>query len=261
MKSALAREYVAPSQPNEPPNRPQLGMVVMLGAVMIGALVLSRRPDDVVAWWTVGIVTVASAFAGAVYHPMNKYWVKGLVAGAVTGVCALVATHYYVEMRFGMSDWISSAEFLIPAFLGGLPGIGLYIQLMRHEVVDDEAQGETGYRRGEAQPPLPAIAHHSPLAAIILGWWRRRKAMRRRSAISAGAAQKSLSTEALGWRRRLKAERVCPTCEREIIGGVVLCQQCGGLLNPRRWVLALGVVVLMLAAPWIYMWWIGSPFL
>ena len=56
----------------------------------------------------------------------------------MVGVGALVTTAYYVEFRFRFTAWIASAEFLLPAFVGALPGIGLYVQLMRHEVVADE---------------------------------------------------------------------------------------------------------------------------
>jgi hypothetical protein len=123
----------------------------------------------------------------------------------------------------------------------------------------EAAASRTSVEGSNPQPPLPAIVHHSPLAAIIVGVVRRRKAMRRRSAMSVLDARASGLRDVAGW-KRLKSERVCPTCEREIVGGVILCQRCGGLLNPLRWVVLLCVVVVFLALPWVYMWWVRSPF-
>jgi hypothetical protein len=96
--------------------------------------------------------------------------------------------------------------------------------------------------------PLPQIVKISPLAAIIVGWWRRRKAIRNRGVRP-------------GWLQQLSGERICVTCERQVTGGLFVCAQCGGLLNPVRWMgLLFTIIFVFIGLPLIYMWWVSSRY-
>ena len=138
-KPALSGEFLQPSNPGEPINAPFLGMAMILVADMIGALVLHRHAGraDWAAWVLV-LAAVLSAAGGAVYHPIRRFWARGAIAGLSIGVVSLVLTYFYVDWRFTLTDWISSAEFLFPMAVGALPGAGLYYALMRHETVECE---------------------------------------------------------------------------------------------------------------------------
>ena len=143
MKSALSQEFVRPNGLREKINRPQVGLCLLLLSVMFGSLMLSEvRTKDFVPW-IIGGVAIVCAGAGALYHPINRFWMKGAVSGLVAGLGALVVTYYYLEWRFRLTGSIWSFEFVLSSLAGALPGIGLYGLLMRHEVVDERDVAQT----------------------------------------------------------------------------------------------------------------------
>lgn len=143
-KPALSREFLQPSQVGEPVNRPFLGMGMIVVADMAGALVLQQHaPPRDLAVWVLGIAASLSAIGGAIYHAVRRFWAKGAIAGLTIGLVSLVATYFYVDWRFTLTDSIASPEFLLPLFVGALPGVGLYYAMMRSELVaDDEVAAE-----------------------------------------------------------------------------------------------------------------------
>lgn len=112
-----------------------------------------------------------------------------------------------------------------------------------------------------SRPGVPSVLGHSPLAAVLVGVWRRYKGMQRRRAAAVGGVPSQQAIEPEGWWPSLRVERVCPTCNNSPAGGVILCPRCGALLNPRWWLIAFAGTVVLLVSPWLYMWWVGSVFL
>lgn len=141
----MSKDLLSPSQAHEKANAPQKGMLLIVGSVTLGAYILTRRPSESTAVWVIAGVAVLSAIGGAIYHPVRRFWLRGLVAGVVVGICALVATLYYIEMRFKWTGWVNSIELLLPLFIGSAPGIALYVQMMsRQTITDAEAEALVG---------------------------------------------------------------------------------------------------------------------
>jgi len=137
-RPALSREFIEPSKPNEKLNRPFMGMALIILADMLGAFFLLER--ELPREWVPRILALViglCAAGGALYHPVRRFWLKGLVAGLAVGLLSLVTTYFYMGWRFSLTGSVWSAEMLLPLALGSLPGVGLYYLMMRDETVDD----------------------------------------------------------------------------------------------------------------------------
>jgi hypothetical protein len=134
----LAREFVRPSELHEKFNRPQGGLCLFLLGVMGGSWLLSQLPIREYVPWIVAATSATCTGAGALYHPVNRFWFKGAVSGFVAGLCALAVTYSYLDWRLRTTGGIHSAEFILTGLVGALPGVGLYVLLMRDEVVTPE---------------------------------------------------------------------------------------------------------------------------
>jgi len=137
-RPALSKEFIRPSLRNEEINRPTGGLLMIVVADMLGALVLQQ--DSPPRHWVLPIVAVAlviTTIGGAIYHPIPRFWMRGAFAGLLIGTISLATTFYYVKWRVGVSHWIVSAEFIIPLGIGALPGISVYYLMMRNETVDE----------------------------------------------------------------------------------------------------------------------------
>jgi hypothetical protein len=70
--------------------------------------------------------------AGALYHPVRRFWWRGALAGIVATGSAFMLSRTY--SRFRPDPW--SHEFAIVALVGAIPGIIACYLLRRNRVVE-----------------------------------------------------------------------------------------------------------------------------
>jgi ABC-type xylose transport system permease subunit len=143
-KPALSAEFVSPGHHGGPVSR----QTIALGALVVTVL-LGKKAADVLGWdrdvtvALVAVLAVVGALAGALYHPVARFWWRGTLAGIMVAGGAFLAHMMYARVR--PEAW--SLEFAVIAALGSVPGVLLYAALMRGEVV---APGEDRRRSVKA---------------------------------------------------------------------------------------------------------------
>jgi hypothetical protein len=145
-RPALSKEFIRPSLRNQEINRPTGGLLMIVGAVVIGALVLQLdRPPREWVLPIIAVVLTSATIGGAIYHPIRRFWMRGACAGLLIGAISLATTFFYLKWRVGDSHFMGSeelhflvsVELLIPSGVGALPGITVYYLMMRNETVDE----------------------------------------------------------------------------------------------------------------------------
>jgi hypothetical protein len=143
--SALAREYLRDDTP-----RQNMAVLLLIAALCLAAPWAEstiRGVDPLTpVQGALAVIVVMGAAAGALYHPVRRFWPSGLVAGGVAGGCGLTLTHAYLVKGGPMSD---PMPFFV-AMLGVVPGGFLYWLLMQDQVVSRTERQALGHEESPA---------------------------------------------------------------------------------------------------------------
>jgi hypothetical protein len=131
--------------------RPRTAVVAVLVALPLVASVIYLaevgEPSSDATLLLVLVSSVCGAVAGAVFHPMSRFWWRGLIAGVCTVPVIVLAAIVYTKWRFALTGSIIVRELVIPMGVGSIPGALIYSLLMRNErVTADEAADFIGHR-------------------------------------------------------------------------------------------------------------------
>ena len=143
--SALDREYLQDDTP-----RQNMAVLLLIAALCLAAPwaestirgVDSPTPVQV----ALAVIVVMGAAAGALYHPVRRFWLSGLVAGGVAGGCGFTLAHAYLVKGGPMSDPVP----MFVAMLGVVPGWFLYWLLMDDQVVSRTERQALGHTESAA---------------------------------------------------------------------------------------------------------------
>jgi hypothetical protein len=135
-RRALTAEFLHPGRATlrGGTSRQVLAIAIFTVAVLFSGKALQVLGSDRdVLQWVAAILLGSGALAGALYHPLVRFWWRGAIAGAVAVASSFAFLSWYSTMRpepLGL-------EFAIVVFLGAVPGMLVYYFLMRHQVVEE----------------------------------------------------------------------------------------------------------------------------
>ena len=131
-RRALSGEFINPGHYGGAASRQTLALAALVAVVIFGgkALDVLGRETDVVSVLA-AVLTTAGAVAGALYHPVARFWWRGAIAGVVVVIGVFLAHQLHASVRTEPSG----LEFAVVALLGATPGVFVYYLLMRHQVV------------------------------------------------------------------------------------------------------------------------------
>jgi hypothetical protein len=118
MRSAVSRQVVAI-------------FLIAVPIVFAGKALDALGSDDTIGGILALILAGAGAVAGAIYHPVRRFWWRGAVAGVLVMGGAFAAIRAYQRLRPEPVGY----EFAVVALVGAIPGIVAYYFLMRHQRV------------------------------------------------------------------------------------------------------------------------------
>jgi hypothetical protein len=144
-KRALNKDVLSANE-GESNTRMNVALGAVLGTSVIGALVM-RDHGMALLEPLVFLASAGGALGGALFHPIRRYWRKGLACGVLVNLGGMAATYFYMLPRTTVWNY----ELVIPLAVGGAPGALLYWLLMRREVVGSSQKD--GARAGGGGTP------------------------------------------------------------------------------------------------------------
>jgi hypothetical protein len=98
-----------------------IGLISFMMAALVGGMLMK----EVMVLGAVPLLLAGAAAVGAIAGALmgHHYWWAGALGGAVAGLCAVLAVHWYGHAR------LSKYEAIAVLLIGSLPGIGIYFVL------------------------------------------------------------------------------------------------------------------------------------